>query len=111
MLTTALVLFAVAAVFGITLLTFVLRAKRTPRAVMLLHGLVAAIALLLVIIYVAGGHTPSPVTSLVLFIIAALGGFILFSMDMMKKNLPKWLAVIHGLVAVLGFILLIIFIV
>ncbi len=110
MLTTAIVLFALAASGGITLLTFVLRARQTPRALALIHGLFAAVALLLVILFVASGVTPSPVASMTVFIVAALGGFTLFSIDLMKKKLPKWLAVLHGLIAVLGFILLLIFV-
>ena len=109
MLTVAIVLFALAAIGGITLLTFVLRTKQTPRVLALIHGLFAAAALLLVIIFVASGVTPSPVASMIIFIIAALGGFTLFSIDLMKRKLPKWLAVLHGLIAVLGFILLLIF--
>ncbi len=110
MLTTAIVLFALAAIAGITLLTFVLRTKQTPRSVMVIHGLLAAIALLLVILIVAKGASPSPDASMIIFIIAALGGFTLLTIDLMKKTLPKWLAVIHALVAVLGFILLLIFV-
>ena len=110
MLTTAIVLFALAAIAGITMLTFVLKTKQTPRSVLVIHGLLAAIALLLVILFVARGATPSPVASMTLFIIAALGGFTLLAIDLMKKTLPKWLAVIHALVAVLGFILLLIFV-
>ena len=69
MLTTAIVLFALAAIAGITMLTFVLKTKQTPRSVLVIHGLLAAIALLLVILFVARGATPSPVASMTLFII------------------------------------------
>ncbi len=110
MLTTAIVLFALAAIAGVTLFTFVLRAARTPRAVVVIHGLFAAIALVLVIVFVAQSTEPSPITSMILFIIAALGGFTLLTLDLMKKKLPKWLAVIHGLIAALAFVLLLIFI-
>jgi hypothetical protein len=44
--------------------------------------------------------------SLLLFIIAAIGGFILFGRDLTKKPGPKWLAVIHALAAVTSFVIL-----
>jgi hypothetical protein len=44
-----------------------------------------------------------------LFVIAALGGFVLLSFQLRKKPLPTALAVIHGLVAALALILLIIY--
>jgi hypothetical protein len=45
----------------------------------------------------------------VLFIIAALAGFYLFARDLSKKPVPKAVALIHGVVAVVSFILLLIF--
>jgi hypothetical protein len=45
----------------------------------------------------------------VLFIIAATGGFIVFVRDIINKPVPKWLAIVHGLIAVTGFIFLLMF--
>jgi hypothetical protein len=55
------------------------------------------------------GNSPGPVESAVLFVIAALGGFIMLARDLGNKPIPKWLAVGHGLLAVTGFILLLVF--
>jgi hypothetical protein len=49
------------------------------------------------------------VQSIVLFIIAALGGITLFIRDITGKVLPVWLAVVHALLAVSGFIFLLIY--
>ena len=108
MLSLTMVLFAVAALGGITLATLHLRHKSLPMALALVHGLVAAIALVLLIVVVAGGAMGTLTTAaLVIFIIAALGGFGLFSFYLRKKPLPTPLVYVHGLVAVVAFILLI----
>jgi hypothetical protein len=101
-------LFALAAIFGMVLISYVLRSKETPKGVMIAHGLFAATALVLLASYVFGNQ-PSPTESLILFVIAALGGFIMVARDLTGKSIPKWLAVVHGLVAVSGFIMLLIF--
>jgi hypothetical protein len=44
--------------------------------------------------------------SLIIFVIAALGGFIMFGRDLSKRSVPKWLGVVHALAAVTGFVLL-----
>jgi len=109
MLTAIIILFSLAAIFGLTLLTFVLRGKETPKGIVFLHGPIAATALILLIIYVVN-NTVSPVPSMVLFIIAAIGGVILVIRDFTRKSVPKSLAVVHGLIAVTGLILLIMFV-
>lgn len=110
MLITAIVLFALAAVFGLVVLTAILKNKPTPKPAVFVHGGLAAVALLLVIIFVAGSTGASPTTSLVLFILAALGGFTLFAIDMQKKPVPKWLAFVHPIVAAIALVLLIVFV-
>ncbi len=110
MLVTAIVLFVVAAVFGLVNLIPILKNKPTPKPTVFIHGAVAAVGLLLVIIAVAKESASSPVSALVLFIIAALGGFVLFGFDMQKKPVPKWLAVLHPIIAAVGLVLLIVFV-
>jgi hypothetical protein len=46
------------------------------------------------------------IASIVLFVLAALGGITLFIRDIQHKPLPKWLAIMHGLVAIIGFAVL-----
>lgn len=108
MLYTIIALFALAAILGLILISYVLKGKETPKGVMIVHGLFAAVALVLLLSYVFGDK-PGPVESAVLFVIAALGGFIMMARDVTGKSIPKWLAVVHGLLAVTGFVLLLVF--
>jgi hypothetical protein len=100
--------FALAAIVGLILLSFILRSKETPKGVAIGHGLLAATGLVLLIIYCTR-HSPRPIESLIIFIVAATGGFIVFARDISNKPLPKWLPVVHGLIAVTGLIFLLIF--
>ncbi|HRO41575.1 MAG TPA: hypothetical protein PL009_01980 [Flavipsychrobacter sp.] len=108
MLYTIIALFALAAIFGMTLLSYVLKGKETPKGIMVTHGLLAAVALVLLLTYVFG-NKPGLTESAVLFVIAALGGFVLAARDLTGKRVPKWLAVVHGLIAVAGFIFLLVY--
>ena len=108
MLMTAIFIFSLAAILGIYLLTFILQNKHTPKGVVFIHGPLAATGLIILIIY-AILHSPSPMVSIVLFVLAALGGIILIGRDITGKSIPKWLAVGHGLTAIAGFVCLIIF--
>ncbi|MEO8400341.1 MAG: hypothetical protein ABI597_00920 [Gammaproteobacteria bacterium] len=110
MLYLAIALFVLAAVFGLVLLTAILRNRPTPKPVVFIHGTVAVIALLIVITYIAQNQGSGPILSLVLFILAALGGITLFTIDMQNKPIPKWIAIVHPLVAASGLIALIFFV-
>ena len=103
-------LFALAAVLGVAILVNWLNKKDAPRGVVYAHGVFAAIALLLLIVYVINNPGHAPTTSLILFILAALGGFYMFFRDMNKKNSPLGIAVLHALLAVGGFVALLIFV-
>jgi len=105
MIITAIVLFSLAALLGIFLLTFVLKGKETPKAVTFTHGPLAAAGLVVLIIY-AFQSSPAPIASLILFIIAAAGGFVLITVDLTSSSVPKWLALVHGLIAAAAFIML-----
>ncbi|HKY63256.1 MAG TPA: hypothetical protein VJR29_07535 [bacterium] len=102
MILASLALFALAALLGATLLSFVLRDKPTPKGLLFLHGGMAAAGLLLLIVYTFGA-APKPYESLVLFLLAASGGFFMGIRDLLGKKVPKWLAVGHGLLALAGF--------
>lgn len=108
MLLISILLFAIAAVLGIYLLTFILQGKNTPKGVAFTHGPLAATGLILLIVY-AIFNRPSPMTSIIIFILAALGGIMLMYRDITGKNLPKWMAIGHGVTAMIGFIFLIFF--
>jgi hypothetical protein len=108
MIWTIIASFALTAIVGVMLIGYVLRTKDTPKGLAFIHGIFAVISLVLLIIYVSGDG-PGPTASLTLFVIAATGGFILITRDIMRKTIPKWLAIAHGLIATTAFILLVIF--
>ena len=108
MITTAIALFSLAALLGMFLLTFVLKGKETPKAVVFTHGPLAAAGLILLIIY-AFKESPGPTESIILFTMAATGGVVMVYRDLTGKKIPKWLAIAHGLLAISGFICLILF--
>ena len=59
------------------------------------------------IAFVAQGHGASSAkTALVLFLVAALGGFGLFFHHLRKVALPIWLVAVHAVVAVAAFLIL-----
>lgn len=105
---TAIGLFAAAAMIGLYLLMLVLQRKPVPKGAAIVHGLLAVTALVLLIadMVKTGADT---VQIVVLFVITALGGIVLFARDLTGRSLPKSLALVHGLLAVAGFIFLLIY--
>jgi hypothetical protein len=101
----AIVIFAVAAMIGIYLLSFVIQKKETPKSVAIVHGILAATALTLLIVHTANTGADL-IQTITIFVIAALGGIVLFVRDLTGKSLPRALAIAHGLIAVTGFIFL-----
>ncbi len=102
-----LVLFALAAVGGVVMLMMHLQSKKIPMGLAIGHGLLAAVALVLLISSVAGGGGGGYLTiSVVLFVVAALGGFVLFAAQLKGKPLSTPMIFIHGGVAVVAFVLL-----
>jgi hypothetical protein len=106
MLYVTIALFALAAIMGVINLKHWMSETKPPRTIVYLHGLFAATALVLLLVQALRSDGAAYRTSLILFIIAALGGFYLFARDLRDKVGPGWLAMIHGLVAVAGFVLL-----
>ena len=105
---TAIGLFATAAGIGVFMLLRVLQKKPVPKGAAIIHGILAATALVLLIVDMikSGADT---VQIVVLFAITALGGIVLFARDLTGKSLPKSLALIHGALAVTGFIFLLVY--
>ncbi len=107
MISYALMIFAIAAVGGLILAGHVLRDKFAPWFLSLLHALLGAIGLILLIVLLAQGPAPAPVTvGFVLLVLAALGGFFLASFHVRKKLPPKAVVVVHAALAVIGFLTL-----
>jgi hypothetical protein len=109
-MTIALVLFALAALGGVFMAAVRLRgAERPPTAIALVHGAAAAAGLIALIVAVMGEAAPALAkTALIVFVVAAAGGFFLFAQHVQKKALPIPVMVIHGLVAVTGFVILLV---
>lgn len=101
------IIFTFAAILGITLITYVMRNKNTPKSVALIHGSLGLVGIILLFVYICIYQT-RPYLSLSLFILAAIGGVILMYRDVTHKSIPKWFALGHGFIAVVAFILLLI---
>ena len=109
MLYAVIVLFALAAVLGLVNIKNWLSDKDAPKAAIYIHGLFAATALVLLGIYSFQNPDHYPLAAVVLFLIAAVGGFYLFFTNMVRKTRPVGIAVIHALLAVTGFVVLLFF--
>jgi hypothetical protein len=105
MLTAALVLFALAALGGAVLLSFAWRGRHAPKGIALIHGAVAALAIVLLAVHALRSTNP-PTLSLALFIVAAAGGGYVLYRDLRQGSVPKAIATVHGLIAITAFVLL-----
>jgi hypothetical protein len=107
MLNIAILLFALSAAGGLLLATLHFRGKNRPWPLAILHGLLAASGLVILLVAVAGGGAPEQAKlASILFVAAALGGFLLFAYHLQKKRLPSLVVVIHAGVAVAAFVIL-----
>jgi hypothetical protein len=106
----AIVLFAIAAVGGVTMAIMHFRGRTPPRpALAALHGVFAASGLITLLLAVmntdAGGGAR---LALGLFVLAALGGFGLLSFHLRRRALPNGFVIGHGLLAVVAFLVLLV---
>lgn len=104
----AIVLFALAASGGLLLARLRVLNKPLPMPLSLLHGALAAAGLIALIVAVGEGAGGLPTVALVLFVIAALGGFLLFSMTLRKKQVPIPVVAVHAIVAAVALVVLIV---
>lgn len=109
MIYSSIALFALSAVLGLAILIKWLTNKDASRAVVYSHGLVAAIALALLVVYAIQHPDNFPKISIILFAVAAVAGFYMFFLDIQKKPSPLAVAFAHALVAVGGFVMLLFF--
>jgi hypothetical protein len=107
MLLYAIVLFALAAVIGVYMITRVFAGVTPPWAAAIFHGLFATSGLLL-LLYAAFASGTQPALAVTvaagLLVVAALGGFVMLTYHARKQPPPKALASIHALAAVAGFL-------
>jgi hypothetical protein len=107
--TVAVILFAIAAVGGLTLASMHLRARMPNLSLALVHGLFAAVGLIVLLIAVIQASSfGSAGVALIIFLVAALGGFTLISMHLRGKTLSTPLVLGHGALAVVAFLILLI---
>jgi hypothetical protein len=104
----ACILFAVTALGGATLLTLRLRGGNPPLGLAAVHGLAAAASLVTLVIAVVGGAGGLAVWALVLFGVAAIGGFFLLSIHLRQRLLPVGVIFVHGTIAFAGFVCLLV---
>lgn len=109
MVTTAIVLLSIAVALGAYLLSFVLRKKNPPKAIAIAHGAFAVLGILILLSYaLTTEEHHKHWESLVLFALAAIVGLYLFSRDIRHKQVPGWLAALHGVVGAGGLVWLLI---
>jgi hypothetical protein len=111
MLIASILFFAIAAVGGVVLAAMRLKHQPMPASLAMAHGSLAATGVVLLIIAMAVCVKCSAVltTALVLFLVAAAGGvFMAAAFSMRKKAIPIPLMLVHGSLAVIAFLLLLI---
>jgi hypothetical protein len=109
-MTIAAVLFAVAALGGVVMAAMRFGGREIPpMALALVHGLFAASGLVALVLAVVNSTASTLAwVALVGFVIAALGGFMLFSYHLRRQALPVNYVVIHGAGAVISFVILLV---
>ena len=109
-MTTAVILFAIAAVGGVVMAAMRFGGRELPpMGLAVVHGLFAAAGLVTLIFAVVGSRTSwAAVVAVIGFVVAALGGFTLFAHHLRRKALPVNYVVIHGAGAVVSFIILLV---
>lgn len=110
MLQTSTLLFLLAALGGLVMAGIRFAGKRNPPAwLAMAHGLLAASGLTLLAYSVFTENVPTLATiALVLFVVAAAGGTVMSLVyKWHDRLLPKWLVVVHAVLAVTAFLSLV----
>jgi peptidoglycan/LPS O-acetylase OafA/YrhL len=108
-LKTSTALFAISALGGALMAIIRFSGKPHPPSwLAMLHGFLAAAGLTLLVFAAVTASLPSLATlALILFLVAAAGGVLLnLRFHLNGIPLPKWLVLVHGGIAVVGFICL-----
>lgn len=107
MLFYALIVFAVGALGGVGLATYVLQDRLAPWPLSLLHAGLGAAGLLLVIYAAMTTAIPgAALVALIILVIAALGGFYLASVHLRGVIAKRAVVFIHAGAAIVGFLTL-----
>jgi glucose uptake protein GlcU len=109
MLNYSVLLIALGAVVGLTMAIQHFKGRTPPKAgLAILHGALAGTGVILLLLTVVDtGFGGALGWALGLFVVAALGGLYLVSHHMRQKPLPGGVIVVHGLLAVVAFLVLI----
>lgn len=102
----AVVLFALAALGGVYLAARYFQGHDMPGGVAVIHGLPAVVGVLLLLLAVFDDASDWATAALIAFLVAALGGVALASFHLRGIRHPAALVGAHGLIAVVGFVLL-----
>jgi glucose uptake protein GlcU len=104
----AVLLIALGAVVGLYMAIQHFKGRTPPKAgVAILHGLLAVSGVIVLLLGVWEiGFGTAHTWALLLFGVAALGGLYLVSHHMRQRPLPNGVIVIHGLIAVIAFLIL-----
>lgn len=97
----------IAGLLGALLLSYLLQNKNTPKGLVFIHGPLATVGVILLIVYTTL-YQPGFFNAIMLFIVAAAMGFVLIYRDLTHKAIPKTLGIIHGSLALLGIIILLV---
>jgi hypothetical protein len=104
----SVILLGVAVVMGIGLAIGHFTGERPPLfAVGLVHGIVAIVGVISMIVSISRGADGTAIqTSLVIFLTVVVIGIVMFVLRRQRKALPNALIVVHGLLAVVGYVFL-----
>ncbi|MFN3402540.1 MAG: hypothetical protein ACK40G_00505 [Cytophagaceae bacterium] len=109
MIITSILILAVSAALGLLILINWLKKQNAPKSIVYSHGIIAVAGVVTLLIYAIQNPNRFPMISIILFTIAAIAGLYMFIMDIQKNSKPLGLAVIHAMVAIAGFLMLLMF--
>jgi hypothetical protein len=103
-----LTIFLITATAGALLIYYIFNNKNTPKAVVIFHGIFAFIAITVLSIYAYLYH-PKAALYAGLFLLVAIGGAYVAYRDISSKPIPKHIALMHGAMALIGIVALLLF--
>jgi hypothetical protein len=103
----ALGLFALAFFLSVYLFILLLRDQKRPPFIASLHAMLVTAGMTLLIVFSI--YQPFPTVCLTILVLAALSSIGLLYYDVTGRTAPKGLAILHGALALIGVILLLIF--
>lgn len=107
MIAISIALFLIAALFGLYMASRIFKGALPPWGAVIIHGVLAASGLVVLLYTLYSGARATPLMiGAALLVIAALGGFFMFSYQLRKLPPPKAVVVVHALAAVLGVVCL-----